>query len=147
MAWTGYNTEESLKVILQPTGEWNSNSKPFTIKGVELINDQIYNEINMILERDGINISTLTATELSVLSLINSYGSASILEKVRYSKVPQRTQEKAQPATDWQLRYKESLNNFLDAKKKKNSQIESFGTYSGTNDIELTPLFTIGDSW
>lgn len=147
MAWTGYNTADELKVFLQPTATWGTSSVPFTLAEIETINKQVYNEINMILAYEGIDTSLLSDSELEVLSLINSYGTASILEKIKYSKVPQRTQEKSQPATDWQLRYKESLEMFLKSKKKKISNSSSFGSYTGSNNTERDPFFTSEDTW
>lgn len=147
MAWTGYNTADELKVFLQPTSTWGTSSVPFTLAEIETINKQIYNEINMILAYEGITVSNLTDDELTVLSLANSYGTASILEKIKYSKVPQRTQEKTQPATDWQDRYKNTMDNFLRTKRKKVSNISSFGSYTGSENIEVDPFFKSEDIW
>lgn len=147
MAWTGYNTKDSLKAIIQPTSEWTTTSKPHTLTEIETINDQIYSEILMKIDHEGINTDALTENDLKVLSLINSYGSASLIKTVNYGAVPQKTPEKSQPATRWETRYEKALASFINSKKKKINASSSFGSYTGSNSIEKDPFFTSEDVW
>lgn len=147
MAWTGYNTQDSLESFVQPNLPWSTNSTPFTLAQVEAKNKQIYSEINLTLDVEGIEIADLTASELEILALINDYGTAALLEEIRYNKSPQKNSYNQKSSSDisntWQIKYENALAKFI--KKKQNNSFASFGVNS---DLALTsPLFTRDMTW
>lgn len=152
MSWTGYNSSNaSIKTLIQQESDWISVSFPITSEDVERINSQIYAEINLALDGEDIDLTVLTATDLQSLSLINDMGTAGMIEKIKFNKVPQVSEsssDKNQAIEDsWTKKYQKALENFIKAKKRKrqNSSYSGFGCHSTVK--ATTPLFERDQQW
>lgn len=149
MSWTGYNTQDSLEDIVRPSATWTESTVP-KLSRVEEINKQIYNEINLTLESEGISTDDLADAEQELLAGINDYGSAAIIEKIIRVKIPQKTIDNDKAPSGWSNTYEKKLQNFIKLKKKKTginlTSSNADFTTKGTG-ISTTPIFKITTEW
>lgn len=149
MTWIGYNTQASLEDTIRPSKTWTESTTP-KLSRVEEINKQIYNEINLNLESEGISIDSLTDADLEILAGINDYGSSAIIEKIIREKIPQKVSDNEKIPSSWGATYEKKLQNFIKLKKKKSginlTSSNADFTTKGTG-ISTTPIFKIATEW
>jgi len=146
MAWLGFNTQDSLKAIVQPVTEWSVSSKPHTLSQIETINTSIYYQIIMFLKGQGINTDNLTAEDIKGLSLINDLWAGCIIAPAKAAT------NKDEKGETWDKRYKDMLNNFVKYKSKvsedaaQDMKYDDFGlAYTDIEDVD--PIFGTDDVW
>lgn len=155
MAWVGYNTDSAgIKTLLQQESDWTAVSKPVSISDVEELNNQIYSEIRVSLKEEDISLTITDEDELKLLVLINNLGTAALIEKIKYDKIPQGSENNTtvpMPDDSFQKRYENKLKNFIAMKKaeklREETSYSAFGVHSTVKCRRNKPFFKKGMEW
>lgn len=156
--WVGYNLITDIEAITQLDdgqgggggGKFTTTSKPFTIDTVTQLNLNIYNYINAALRTKGITVPIVDLTDISTLSLVNTYLAAEVIENTRWKTLENTSQSPV--ATRWGNMGRELLNKFVMGKSffSDNTVQGAYAGMLGLVDKSIASedsIFTLDYKW